>query len=162
MNGDSHPSDDDDFLGGDDDFILGDDDSLLELMLLAKPNIIGIPAASSTVYDMMSEISSFIHSAFGEPGIYAMLCAIEAETGWSLEMVGTKAEIEKALYEQYGFFDDQAWVKARNSPYWDMMIREIYEVSESWQRVLVSTIAENKPPLSVRLKYAWRVLTRRF
>jgi hypothetical protein len=38
----------------------------------------------------------------------------------------------------------------------------MYEVSAEWNQVIVSTIADKKPPLSVRMKYAWRVLTRRF
>lgn len=164
MSGDSFPFDgDDDFAIGDDDFLIdGSDETLLEQLLTARPAIIGIPAHSSTVFDMMNDISSFVNESYGQSGMYAMMCAVEAQTGWSLEIVGSKTEIETALYEQYGIFDEHAWVKARNSPYWDMMVREIYESSASWHKVITATLAGNKPPLSARIKYAWRVLTRRF
>jgi len=163
MSGDSFPFDGDEDAYGDEDFLIdGSSETHLEQLINAKPAIMGIPAHPSTVFDMMNDVSSFVNDTYGENGMYAMMCAIEAQTGWSLEIVGSKSEIEAALYEHYGIFDDQAWLKARNSPYWDIMIREVYESTESWHRVITSTIANQKPPLSVRLKYAWRVLTRRF
>jgi hypothetical protein len=164
MSGDSFPFDgDDDFVYGDDDFLIeNSDETLLEQLLAAKPSIAEIPAHSSTVFDMMNDISEFVNNSYGQSGMYAMMCAIEAQTGWSLEIVGSKTDVETLLYENYGVFDEHAWLKARNSPYWDMMVRQMYEVSAEWNQVIVSTIADKKPPLSVRMKYAWRVLTRRF
>jgi hypothetical protein len=164
MSGDSFPFDgDDDFVYGDDDFLIeNSDETLLEQLLAAKPSIAEIPAHSSTVFDMLNDISEFVNNSYGQSGMYAMMCAIEAQTGWSLEIVGSKTDVETLLYENYGVFDEHAWLKARNSPYWDMMVRQMYEVSAEWNQVIVSTIADRKPPLSVRIKYAWRVLTRRF
>ncbi|MFN7318905.1 MAG: hypothetical protein ACK5S6_05295 [bacterium] len=164
MSGDSFPYDgDDDFVYGDDDFLIeNSEETLLEQLLTAKPSIADIPAHSSTVFDMMNDISEFVNNSYGQSGMYAMMCAIEAQTGWSLEIVGSKTDVETLLYENYGIFDEHAWLKARNSPYWDMMVRQMYEVSAEWNQVIVSTIADKKPPLHVRVKYAWRVLTRRF
>lgn len=154
---------DDDSRSDDDDFIIGDSgETLLEQLLNARPAIMGIPADSTNVFDMLSDVGSFMHDAYGTSGMYAMICAIEANTGWSLEIVGSKNDIEQLLYDRYGLFDNEAWLKARNSPYWDMMIREIYNVSASWQDVITSAIAGQKQPLSIRMKYAWRILTRRF
>jgi hypothetical protein len=164
MSGDSFPYDgDDDFVDEDDDFLIeNSQETLLEQLLTAKPLITQIPAHSSTIFDMMNEISEFVHESYGQSGMYAMMCAIEAETGWSLEIIGSKADVETILFENHGIFDEQAWLKARNSPYWDMMVRQIYKVSAEWNKIIISAIADEKPSLAVRIKYAWQVLTRRF
>lgn len=153
----------DDSKSDDEDFLIGDSgETLLEQLLNARPAIMGIPAHSTNLFDMLNDVGSFVRDAYGDSGMYAMICAVEANTGWSMEIIGSKTDVETALYDRYGIFDNDAWLKARNSPYWDMMVREIYNVSIAWQDVITSSIAGQKQPLSIRLKYAWRILTRRF
>lgn len=148
---------DDDFL--EDDFY---GESFMEQLLSFKPSMIDGYDNEDGIFNSLNYIAQFVKHNYGDGGMYSLLCAVEAHTGWSLEIVGTKKDIEEALWNQYGVFDEHTWLKARNSPYWDMMVREVYSVSNTWQHHIVASIADKQVPFTIRIKHAWRVLTRRF
>lgn len=147
----------------DDDFLIGDEeDTFIERMLEFNPGLAELPASSEVLFDSLNDITRFVNETYGQAGMYAMMCAIESQTGWSLEILGSKHEVEKALFDIYGVFDNDAWHKALNSPYWDVMVREVYQSSAFWQSNIIASIAGKKPTLAMRLKHAWRVLTSHF
>jgi len=149
---------------GDDDFLEDDFDgeSFMEQLISFKPSMMDEYNNEDGVFNSLNDIAQFVKEHYGDGGMYSLMCAVEAQTGWSLEIVGSKSDLEQSLWNQYGIFDERAWLKARNSPYWDMMVREVYSVSNTWQQHIVASIADKQVPFPVRIKHAWRVLTRRF
>lgn len=152
----SEPFDDDDFL------IDGEDETFIERLLSYNPAIMELPATSDGIFNSLNDIAQFVNETYGQSGMYSLLSAVESQTGWSLEILGSKSEMEKILFDYYGIFDDDAWLKARNSHYWDMMVQDVYQTSAMWQSVVIASIAGKKPPLNIRIKRAWRVLTSKF
>ena len=149
---------------GEDDFMEDgfNGESFMEQLLSFKPSMLDASNDDDGIFNSLNDIAQFVKEAYGDSGMYTLMCAIEAQTGWSLEIIGTKGDLEQVLWEDYGIFDEAAWLKARNSQYWDMMVREIYTLSSVWNRYIVASVAQKPVPFSIRMKHAWRVLTRRF
>jgi hypothetical protein len=153
--------------GDDDDFFVDDEefstDSFIEQLISFKPSVFDEDSNGTYgIFQPLNDISSFVNETYGTAGMYAMLCAIESQTGWSLEIIGSKKDIESEVWNKYGVFDEDAWLKARNSPYWDMMVRDVFRVSQHWLDHISAHVAEQQLPLKVRLKHAWRMLTQTF
>lgn len=148
----------------DDDFLEDgfSNESFMEQLLSFKPSILDATNDADGIFNSLNDIAQFVKETYGDSGMYTLMCAIEAQTGWSLEIIATKADLEHSLWEDHGIFDEGSWLKARNSQYWDIMVREIYSLSNEWNRHIVASIAEKPIPFSIRMKHAWRVLTRRF
>jgi len=144
----------DDFLNPDDDndieFDFTDDEdgdnptisigaSLLEESLLRAvygdgKNDIGPYDAALIMLDVMSE-------RYGQQGAYLVMHAIENKTGWSMEIIGSKDEVEQRLWDEHSFFDADAWSKAKNSVYWDAMVRDVYQTTIKWMPLVIDDIA---------------------
>jgi hypothetical protein len=137
-------------------------ESFMEQLLSFKPSILDPANDGDGIFNSLNDIAQFVKQAYGDSGMYTLMCAIEAQTGWSLEIIAAKGDLEQVLWDDYGVFDESAWLKARNSQYWDMMVRDIYTVSNVWNRYIIASIAGKPVPFSIRMKHAWRVLTRRF
>jgi hypothetical protein len=150
--------------GDDDDFFVDDDEFSPDLFTDKLFNF--IPAVfdndNDGIFYPLNDVAGFVNETFGVSGMYAMLCAVESQTGWSLEIIGSKKDIESEIWEKYGVFDEDAWLKARNSPYWDMMIRDVFSVSTHWLGHISAHVAGKPLPLKIRLKHAWRMLTQSF
>ena len=77
----------------------------------------------------------------GETGVMNLLFAVERQTGWHLEIVASKSDIDDALFNNYGLFDDRAWDKARNSETWTMMICDVNYVASRYAREMADEVA---------------------
>ena len=61
----------------------------------------------------------------GESAVMELVFAIERCTGWHMEIIQTRADIEDLLFSKYGIYDPKAWMKAKNSDVWSDMNFEV-------------------------------------
>ena len=61
----------------------------------------------------------------GESAVMELVFAIERCTGWHMEIIQTRAEIEDLLFSKYGIYDPKAWMKAKSSDTWSDMNFEV-------------------------------------
>lgn len=114
------------------------------------------------VYDFVTSFVQTLNDFNGMPGIFMLMQAVEKETGWALEIVGSQSEIEQYAFNKYDMFDESLWIKVKNSEAWDSMVREIYAVTAEWMPVVVAESLSQKLPLKHRLKKAFRSLKPRY
>lgn len=110
-------------------------------------------------YDALSVMLDVLQERYGQQGAYLMMHAIENKTGWSMEIIGSRDEVEQTLWEKYSIFDEDAWHKAKNSPYWDAMVRDIYSTSMKWFPIIIKDVADIKTERFTRVKKLVRSLT---
>lgn len=77
----------------------------------------------------------------GESSVMNLIFAIERQTGWHMEIVISKSDIDDALFNNYGLYDDKAWDKVRNSDSWTSMTYDINYVARRHAREMVDNVA---------------------
>lgn len=82
-----------------------------------------------------------IQKTHGESGIMNLVFAIERHTGWHMEIVASKSDIDDALFNNYGLYDHRAWDKARNSESWTSMTYDVNYVARRYAREMVDEVA---------------------
>lgn len=113
------------------------------------------------VYEFLSSLTNVINSEIGMPGIFMLMQAVERETGWSLEIIGSKSDIESYVYEKHNLFDDDIWAKAKNTHAWDEMVHQVFRTTTLWLPEITREALGSKPTFKTKLFRAIRALTRR-
>jgi hypothetical protein len=134
-----------------------DDFNLLREIVEQDP---GLFEGNRSLFDTLNAITNSVMENYGEGGIYSMMCSIEANTGWSIEIVTSKNEIEKYLWDRYAIFDDTAWSKSRQSKEWQAMLDDFYHARDRWMPIVLASVTGQKVKLRDRIRVAWRALTR--
>jgi hypothetical protein len=87
-----------------------------------------------------------IQKEHGESSVMNLIFAIERQTGWHMEIVASKSDIDDALFNNYGLYDDRAWEKIRNSDTWTSMTYDINSIARRYSREMVDQVAGGGVP----------------
>lgn len=80
-----------------------------------------------------------LHAEEGDAGVMELIFALERVTGWHMEIVACKSDVEDALFNWYGVYDVKAWEKAKNTASWE---RTCYDVNFVARRGLGEMVRE--------------------
>jgi len=105
----------------------------------------------------------------GDRGVIQLLFAIEKATGWHMEIMGSRANVDDEMISKYNKFDPYAWEKVKNSDEWQDAIYKVAYISGRAMDLAVQQIAQpigrdDKTRASIRkfLWSAWKALDLRF
>jgi len=70
-----------------------------------------------------------IRNTSGESGVMELIFAVEKATGWHMEIVASKSDVEDTIFNWYGVYDEKAWNKIRNTELWEKMTYDVNFVS---------------------------------
>jgi hypothetical protein len=108
-------------------------------------------------------------AATGNGSVDAIYRAIEKATGWHMEIMGSRANVDDEMISKYNKFDPYAWEKVKNSDEWQDAIYKVAYISGRAMDLAVQQIAQpvgrdDKTKESIRkfLWSAWKALDLRF
>jgi len=106
------------------------------------------------------EVVGDANTVWGESGMLSLIHAIESQTGWALEIIGERSDLDNILMDSFGIYDDDAWLKLKSSDAWIALSADIYEMTTRRMCIVAANIAdthERKP----KKKSLWNRLTHR-
>jgi hypothetical protein len=115
--------------------LVGDDQEAFDRMNMVDAHCAMLTEAKYC--DALKEIQR----EHGESGVMNLLFAVERQTGWHLEIVASKSDIDDALFNIHGLYDDKAWDKARNSETWTAMTYDVNYLARRYSRDMVDEVA---------------------
>jgi hypothetical protein len=105
----------------------------------------------------------------GDRGIIELLFAIEKATGWHMEIMGSRSNVDDEMISKYNRFDPYAWEKVKNSDEWQDAIYKVAYISGraldlAIQEIVQPMSREDKTRASIRrfLWSTWKALDLRF
>lgn len=108
------------------------------------------------------EVVADAHEVWGESGILSLIHAIESQTGWALEIIGERSELDNILMDRYRIYDDDAWLKLKSSDAWIALSTDIYEMTTKRMHIVASNIADtHQQQRQHKKKSLWNRLTKR-
>lgn len=119
--------------------IIGSDDYELEALMEEREAL-----AAMITEGKFAKAVDKIKSERGESGVMELVFAIEKATGWHMEIVASKSDVEDALFNWYGTYDDMAWMKARNTDAWERLTADVNFVSRRALSEVVTEVAGDR------------------
>lgn len=107
------------------------------------------------------EVVADANDVWGESGILSLIHAIESETGWALEIIAERSELDNILLDRHGVYDDDAWLKLKSSDAWIALSTDIYELTTKRMHIVASQIVNTVDKTQPRKKSLWNRLTGR-
>ena len=107
------------------------------------------------------EVVDDASDVWGDAGILSLIHAIERHTGWALEIIAEKSDIDNILFERYGVYDDDAWLKLKSSDVWIALSTDIFELTTKRLHIAASQIANVNMAPEPQKKSLWNRLTKR-
>lgn len=107
------------------------------------------------------EVVADAYEVWGESGILSLIHAIESQTGWALEIIGERSELDNILMSRYGIYDDDAWIKLKSSDSWIQLSTDIYEMTTKRMNIIATNIADVHESANNKKKSLWSRLTKR-
>jgi len=86
-----------------------------------------------------------VRRQMGESGVMELVFAIEKTTGWHMEIVASKSDVEDTIFNWYGVYDDKAWMKARNTEAWERLIYDVNFVARRGLGEIAKEVGERSP-----------------
>lgn len=105
------------------------------------------------------EVVDDASDVWGDAGILSLIHAIERHTGWALEIIAEKSDIDNILFERYGVYDDDAWLKLKSSDAWIALSTEIFELTTTRLQTVAAQIANGNKVPHPQKKSLWTRLT---
>lgn len=105
------------------------------------------------------EVVDDASDVWGDAGILSLIHAIERHTGWALEIIAEKSDIDNILFERYGVYDDDAWLKLKSSDAWIALSTEIFELTTTRLQTVAAQIANGNKVPHPQKKSLWNKLT---
>lgn len=81
-----------------------------------------------------------IHSEFGIEGLCDLMLAIDKRAGWISDILIEDADIQDAMFNSHGVFDEQAIVKARLSNELLELNKKIWRLRRKYARLIAEEI----------------------
>lgn len=106
------------------------------------------------------EVVADANDVWGESGILSLIHAIESQTGWALEIIGERSELDNILMNRFGIYDDDAWLKLKSSDAWIALSTDIYEMTTRRMHIVAANIADTQDR-KPKKKSLWNRLTHR-
>jgi len=107
------------------------------------------------------EVVADASDVWGDAGILSLIHAIESQTGWALEIIGERSDIDNILLERYGIYDDDAWLKLKSSEAWIALSTDIFELTTKRMHIAARQIANAHQVPQPQKKSLWNRLTKR-
>jgi len=119
---------------------------------------IGVYCAMISEREFIGAIDE-LKTSEGESGVLKMVFAIEQVTGWHLEIMGSRSQVDDILMSRYNKFDPNAWDRIRNSDQWQDAIYQASHVmdkfvSDATRIYIMGSMPSSKIRASVR-KFLW-------
>jgi len=83
------------------------------------------------------------HAEFGIEGLCDLMLAIDKRAGWISDILIEDADIQDAMFNAHGVFDDQAIVKARLSDELIELNKKIWRLRRKYARLIAEEIIRN-------------------
>jgi len=84
-----------------------------------------------------------IHTEFGIEGLCDLMLAIDKRAGWISDILIEDADIQDAMFNAHGVFDDQAIVKARLSDELIELNKKVWRLRRKYARLIAEEIIRN-------------------
>lgn len=95
---------------------------------------------------------------WGDAGILSLIHAIEARSGWALEIIADRSELDNVLMERYDIYDEDAWHKLKSSDAWVQLSSDIYEMTTKRMHIIAAELADVEI-VAPKKKSIWKRLT---
>ena len=107
------------------------------------------------------QINRFVKAAYENDGISAMtdlLCAIERQTNWRVEIIADKSGLEEMTFRMYSAFEENLWENFINSSEYREMVHNIADESNRKAQIFVEKHLGLRSTISGRVSSALRRL----
>lgn len=84
-----------------------------------------------------------VFEEFGIEGLCDLMLAIDKRAGWISDILIEDADIQDAMFNAHGVFDDQAIVKARLSEELTELNKKIWRLRRKYARLIAEEIIRN-------------------
>lgn len=84
-----------------------------------------------------------VYGEFGIEGLCDLMLAIDKRAGWISDILIEDADIQDAMFNAHGVFDDQAIVKARLSEELIELNKKIWRLRRKYARLIAEEIIRN-------------------
>jgi hypothetical protein len=84
-----------------------------------------------------------VHAEFGIEGLCDLMLAIDKRAGWISDIIIEDADIQDAMFNTHGVFDDKAIIKARVSDEMIELNKKIWRLRRKYARLIAEEIIRN-------------------
>lgn len=84
-----------------------------------------------------------VHTEFGIEGLCELMLAIDKRAGWISDIIIEDADIQDAMFNTHGMFDDKAIVKARVSEEMTELNRKIWRLRRKYAKLIAQEIVRD-------------------
>jgi hypothetical protein len=128
-----------------DDFIYEDSVPSKEELALWLSEFMSQSQRARIMYrsNFCSIIVNKVHTEFGIEGLCDLMLAIDKRAGWISDIIIEDADIQDAMFNTHGVFDDKAIVKARVSEEMTELNKKIWRLRRKYAKLIAEEIVRD-------------------
>ena len=128
-----------------DDFIYEDSVPSKEELAMWLSEFMSQSQRARIIYraNFCSIIVNKVHIEFGIEGLCDLMLAIDKRAGWISDIIIEDADIQDAMFNTHGVFDDKAIVKARVSEEMNELNKKIWRLRRKYAKLIAEEIVRD-------------------